>query len=64
MNDRQTFRLDKRKAWEEPEIVLERSLEVVAQGGGPPGQPQSGGPPSGFLGPLGLSPSSSGVYCI
>ena len=40
MNDRQTVRSDKRKPWEEPEIVLERSLEVAAQGGGPPGQLQ------------------------
>jgi hypothetical protein len=34
-----------RKPWEEPKIVLERSLFASAQGG-PPGSPQ------GFLGPL------------
>lgn len=62
MEDRQIIRSEQRKPWVEPAIVLERSLAVAAQGG-PPGQPQ-GGPPSGFLGPLGLSPSSGGSYCM
>lgn len=39
-----------RKQWEAPAIVLERSLEVSAQGR-PPGDP----PTSGFVGPLGFS---------
>ncbi len=62
MDDRQTVRPDKGKLWNEPEIVLERSLVVAAQGGGPSGQP-NGGPPSGFLAPLTLSPGSNGTYC-
>lgn len=41
-----------RKAWQAPAIVLERSLEVAAQGGPP------GGAPGGFLGPLGTSGNS------
>ncbi len=45
-----------RKRWEAPCIVLERSLEVAAQGGGPADPPAPGGP-SGFLGPLGGPPS-------
>jgi hypothetical protein len=40
---------DVRKAWETPRIVLERSLEVSAQGGPP------GGAPNGFIGPLSTS---------
>lgn len=40
-----------RKRWEPPAIVLERSLEVSAQGG----PPQPGFGPQGFLGPLGTS---------
>ncbi|OQA45904.1 MAG: hypothetical protein BWY52_01074 [Chloroflexi bacterium ADurb.Bin325] len=40
---------DARKAWESPCIVLERSLQVSAQGGPP------GGAPNGFIGPLGTS---------
>ncbi len=59
MDDRQTVRPEKRKLWNEPEIVLERSLVAAAQGGGP-SQPNLGGPPSGFLSPLGNSPSYSG----
>jgi hypothetical protein len=43
-----------RKRWEEPAIVLERSLEVSAQGG-PPSAP---GAPNGFLGPLSASGGS------
>ncbi len=39
-----------RKPWQPPAIVLERSLEVSAQGGPP--QPGFG---QGFLGPLGTS---------
>ncbi len=42
---------DRRKRWEPPAIVLERSLEVSAQGG----PPQPGFAPQGFLGPLGTS---------
>ncbi len=41
-----------RKPWQPPAIVLERSLEVVAQDG-PPKGPM--GAPGGFLGPLGTS---------
>ena len=37
-----------RKSWEAPRIVLERSLEVSAQGGPP-------GAPNGFIGPLSTS---------
>ncbi len=44
-----------RKRWEAPCIVLERSLEVSAQGGPPTGG--QGGVPNGFIGPLGLSGS-------
>ncbi len=40
-----------RKRWEAPAIVLERSLEVSAQGG----PPQPYAPPRGFLGPLATS---------
>lgn len=47
-----------RKRWEAPAIVLERSLEVSAQGGPPTGI--QGGAPSGFIGPLGTSGSSGG----
>ena len=38
-----------RKPWQPPAIVLERSLEVTAQGGPPKGPV---GAPGGFLGPL------------
>lgn len=41
-----------RKPWQAPAIVLERSLEVSAQGG-PPKGPM--GAPGGFLGPLSAS---------
>lgn len=41
-----------RKRWEAPCIVLERSLEVSAQGGPPTGA--QGGVTNGFIGPLGL----------
>ncbi len=54
------IRSDTPKVWEEPAIVLERSLEAAAQGG-PPSAP--GGAPQGYLGPLGLSPSSNGQNC-
>lgn len=40
-----------RQPWHPPAIVLERSLEVSAQGG----PPQPGFSPQGFLGPLGTS---------
>jgi hypothetical protein len=43
-----------RKRWEAPSIVLERSLEVSAQGGPPSGAP------SGFLGPLSASGGATG----
>ncbi|MCX6032425.1 MAG: hypothetical protein NT169_24425 [Chloroflexi bacterium] len=39
-----------RQPWEEPAIVLERSLEVRGQGGG-----DSRNPLAGFLGPLSTS---------
>jgi hypothetical protein len=44
------------KRWEAPAIVLERSLEVAAQGGPP--QPYAAPNGSGFLGPLGTSGNS------
>lgn len=46
-----------RKRWEEPRIVLERSLLVSAQEGDPGSAPIPGAPggPHGFLGPLGTS---------
>jgi hypothetical protein len=54
-----------RARWEEPRIVLERSLQVSAQGG-PPGSPgrPNGAPmqPFGLLGPLGTSGDVGG--CI
>lgn len=45
-----------RQCWEEPAIILERPLQVSAQGGpgGAPGMPQ------GFLGPLGTSGPDGG----
>lgn len=52
-----------RKRWEEPAIVLDRSLIVSAQDGpgGAPGMPQ------GFVGPLttsgGSGPGSGGGNC-
>ncbi len=42
-----------RQPWEEPAIVLERSLEVRAQDGGPGGDLLN--PLAGFLGPLSTS---------
>jgi hypothetical protein len=45
-----------RKRWEEPCIVLERGLEVSAQGSPPGSNPFQ--PPNGFLGPLGTSGGS------
>lgn len=62
MDDRQPVRHEERKLWNEPEIVLERSLVAAAQGGGP-SQPNFGGPPSGFLAPLGVSPNTPGGNC-
>ncbi len=49
-----------RKSWEEPRIVLERSLLVSAQEGDPGAPPIPGAPsgPSGFMGPLGTSGGS------
>jgi hypothetical protein len=44
--------LPARQRWEAPAIILERSLQVSAQDG-PPNP--VGGPPNGFLGPLGTS---------
>lgn len=44
---------DLRQPWEEPRIVLERSLLVTAQEGPPGGPPQAG-----FIGPLGTSGNS------
>lgn len=49
LNVRNQMTSDGRKAWETPRIVLERSLEVSAQGGPP------GGAPNGFIGPLSTS---------
>ncbi len=49
LNVRDQMTSDVRKAWETPRIVLERSLQVSAQGGPP------GGAPNGFIGPLGTS---------
>ena len=42
-----------RQRWQAPAIVLERSLEVSAQAGGPPGAPYGG-----FLAPLSASGGS------
>lgn len=47
-----------RKAWEEPRIVLERSLVVTAQGVGPQGAPPFIEQPQGMIGPLGTSGNS------
>lgn len=49
-----------RKRWDEPCIVLERSLLVSAQEGVTGAPPIPGAPsgPSGFLGPLGTSGGS------
>jgi len=50
-----------RKRWEEPKVVLERSLLVSAQEGDPGAPPVAPGAPvgpSGFLGPLGTSGGS------
>jgi hypothetical protein len=44
-----------RKRWEAPAIVLERSLEVSAQDGGPQGVP------NGFIAPLSASASTTGT---
>lgn len=44
-----------RRRWAEPAIVLERALEVAAQRVGPGSNGPAGGPPNGFLGPLGTS---------
>lgn len=46
-----------RKIWEEPCIVLERSLLVSAQEGDTGAPPIPGAPvgPQGFMGPLGTS---------
>lgn len=46
-----------RKAWEEPSIVLERSLLISAQEGDTGAAPIPGAPsgPQGFMGPLGTS---------
>ena len=52
MTELNASRFQVRKVWEEPRIVLERSLEVSAQDG-PPGFDPTGG--SGFLGPLSTS---------
>lgn len=51
-----------RKAWEEPCIVLERSLLVSAQEGDTGAPPIPGAPvgPSGFMGPLTASGGSGG----
>ncbi len=47
-----------RERWEEPSIVLERSLQVSAQQGGPFDNPY-GQPPAGLMGPL----NTSGGVC-
>jgi hypothetical protein len=46
---------DQRQPWEEPQIILERSLLVSAQEG-----PTGGPPQPGFIGPLGTSGNSGG----
>ncbi len=43
-----------REPWEEPQIILERSLEVQAQNGYPPQSPWDNSP-FGSIGPLGTS---------
>lgn len=52
-----------RRAWEEPAIVLERSLLVSAQEGDPGAPPIPGAPsgPQGFMGPLENSQGVCGV---
>jgi hypothetical protein len=50
-----------RKRWEAPTIVLERVLEVAAQDGLPPADPNA--VPSGFLGPLSTSAGAGGIPC-
>ena len=47
-----------RKAWAEPAIVLERSLEVAAEGVPPAGRRGARVRSNGFLGPLGTSGGS------
>ncbi len=61
MDAYQTARKDKAKAWEEPAVVLERPLEVSAQGGGPAGPSNPFDTRSRFLGPL--SASGGGGLC-
>lgn len=50
------------KIWEDPVIVLERSLVVKAQGVPPVGGPPEAGPDRGFLGPLSVSIGGGG-FC-
>ena len=50
-----------RKRWEEPQIVLERSIFVAAQEGNPGGAPIPGAPKApGFVSPMSES-GGSGV---
>jgi hypothetical protein len=46
------------KTWEEPAIVLERSLEAAAEGIPPAGRRAARVRSNGFLGPLGTSGGS------
>lgn len=53
--------LSTKMLWEDPCMILERALEVRAQGGPPGGGPPEGGLDRGFLGPLSASGGSG--YC-
>lgn len=53
--------LPAKAVWEDPDITLERDLEVRAQGGPPIGGPPELGSNRGFLGPLSASGGSG--YC-
>lgn len=51
-----------RRPWEAPAIVLERALQVAAQEGAPPADPNAA--PGGFLGPLSTSAGAGGNICL
>jgi hypothetical protein len=56
---------DARKSWEEPQIVLKRSLLVSAQEGTTGAPPVPGAPPGpGVLGPLSASVTAGSNDCF